>query len=137
MRGWFPCTIVLAMLSGCHPRTTAPPEEQVSAQQQTQQGGEEKAPGAKPKAKGPSNAPLAPTPAKLLVPGAVEQIQDALSKNGYRHDFRRGELNEATAAAILEFQRDHGLAKTGVPDRQTLRELGLDPDELIRNPSSD
>lgn len=84
----------------------------------------EKGVGAKP---GRPQAPAAPE--GLLTPGTIGALQQALADRGVldaRH--RSGELDAATAAAIRRFQEKEGLAATGMPDRETLSRLGLDPD---------
>jgi hypothetical protein len=77
--------------------------------------------------------PLATTPAELLVPGAIEKIQDALAARGYLDpSAKRGHLDVATAGSIRRFQSDQDIARTGIPDHETVRRLGLDPDALFR-----
>ena len=66
----------------------------------------------------------------LLAPGAIGELQRALADRGHlegRH--REGELDRATSAAIRRFQEEEGLAATGMPDRETLSRLGLDPED--------
>jgi peptidoglycan hydrolase-like protein with peptidoglycan-binding domain len=86
----------------------------------------------------PGHPPLADAPEALFVPGAIEQLQKRLAGRGYLDlsAARPGRLDSATTAAIRKFQSDQGLARTGTPDRETLRRLGLDPDKLFRkNPA--
>jgi hypothetical protein len=79
------------------------------------------------------HVPLAATPAELLVPGAIEKIQDALAARGHLdRSARRGHLDVPTAGSIRKFQSDQDLARTGIPDHETVRRLGLDPDALFR-----
>jgi hypothetical protein len=82
----------------------------------------------------PGGPPLAAGPGGLFVPGGVEKIQDALGKKGFLDNskVKRGELDETTSAAVRNFQTDQGIARTGNPDHETLRRLGLDPDQLFR-----
>jgi hypothetical protein len=82
----------------------------------------------------PGRPPLAASPGGLLVPGAVERIQEELAARGYL-DLRaakRGQMDDATASAIRKLQSDHDIARTGFPDHETVRRLGLDPDRLFR-----
>ena len=82
----------------------------------------------------PGRPPLAASPGGLLVPGAVEPIQDGLAARGDL-DLRaakRGQIDDATASAIRKLQSDQGIARTGFPDHETVRRLGLDPDRLFR-----
>jgi hypothetical protein len=68
------------------------------------------------------------SPEALLAPGAVTDIQRALSGRGYLRAHRTGELDQATSAAVRRFQEEEGLAATGMPDRETLRRLRIDPE---------
>ena len=45
---------------------------------------------------------------------------------------RGGLIDDATASAIRKLQSDQGIARTGFPDHETVRRLGLDPDRLFR-----
>src|SRR5215218_5442097 len=71
-------------------------------------------------------------PEDLLNAGAVERVQDALAKQGLGGRFTRGELDEATTASLRKLQEQRDLAQTGLPDRATLKALGLDPDDVYR-----
>jgi hypothetical protein len=42
-----------------------------------------------------------------------------------------GALDRATVEALRKFQADRSLAKTGFPDRETVRQLGLEPKEVL------
>jgi peptidoglycan hydrolase-like protein with peptidoglycan-binding domain len=65
-------------------------------------------------------------------PGSVEKIQEALRGKGLRAGAASGQLDAETSAALRRFQRSEGLAQTGAPDRETLRRLGVDPQEIYR-----
>lgn len=109
----------------------------------TRRAGDDAAPGEKPAATKPE-APDAPAekgvppaegrprvpaaPEALLAEGAVREIQDALARRELLGRHRRGELDDATSAALRRFQEQEGLAATGFPDRETLARLGVDPD---------
>jgi peptidoglycan hydrolase-like protein with peptidoglycan-binding domain len=88
--------------------------------------------GPKPVERG--HPPLAESPEDLLVAGGVEQVQKALAARGYLDlsTARPGRIDAKTTAALRKFQSDQGLARTGVPDHDTVRRLGLDPDKLFR-----
>jgi hypothetical protein len=73
-------------------------------------------------------------PAGLVVSGGMEKIQAALEHEGLLHGAKPGELDDATAAALRQFQGAHCLARTGVPDHQTVRILGLAPDDIFKLP---
>jgi peptidoglycan hydrolase-like protein with peptidoglycan-binding domain len=70
-----------------------------------------------------------PTPEGLLGQDAVGKLQQALAQRGLLGRHRQGELDTATSAAVKRFQAQRGLAATGMPDRETLRELGVSPEE--------
>jgi peptidoglycan hydrolase-like protein with peptidoglycan-binding domain len=82
----------------------------------------------------PGHPPLATAPDDLFVAGAVERIQQALAERGYLalEAVQRGRLDRVTSAAVRKFQSDQDLARTGIPDHETVRRLGLDPDALFR-----
>src|ERR1700704_5139882 len=82
----------------------------------------------------PGRPPLAASPGGVLVPGAVERIQQALAARGYLDPraAKRGQIDDATASAIRKLQSDQDIARTGFPDHETVRRLGLDPDRLFR-----
>jgi hypothetical protein len=69
------------------------------------------------------------SPDALLAEGAVAEIQEALVARGYLARHRKGVLDDATTAALRRHQREEGLAETGFPDRETVRRLGIDPEE--------
>ena len=80
------------------------------------------------------------SPKALLAEGEIGKIQDALARRGYLEQHRPGALDDPTTKAIRRFQKDEGLAETGFPDRLTLQELGLDPEEAygkVRDESKD
>jgi peptidoglycan hydrolase-like protein with peptidoglycan-binding domain len=85
----------------------------------------------------PGAAPLAASPGGLFVPGGVEQIQNALTSRGYLDldTANAGEIDASTTAAIRKFQSDEGIARTGNPDHETVRRLGLDAERLFRKSS--
>jgi hypothetical protein len=102
----------LIVVAGCHAHTvqgkqttleTPPKEPQVS-----------------------SARPVRTTPGGMLDPRAMRQIQAALDKHGVKAP-SSGELDEETQAALRRFQAREHVAKTGMPDYDTLRRLGLDP----------
>ncbi len=74
---------------------------------------------------------VAASPEGLMNPGSAREIQEALQRRGYL-DQVSGELDDATSAAVRRFQSDQGLAATGVPDRETLRSLGIDPSDVYQ-----
>jgi len=80
----------------------------------------------------PGRPELASDPTGLMTPDAPMQLQRRLAELGYYSGEVTGELDEKTAAALVKFQGEHDLAKTGAPDRDTIEALGLDPDQIWR-----
>ncbi len=76
-----------------------------------------------------SARPVRTTPGGMLDPQAMKQIQSALSRHGVEAP-SSGTLDDATQAAIRRFQKKEGIARTGMPDYDTLRRLGLDPRKI-------
>jgi peptidoglycan hydrolase-like protein with peptidoglycan-binding domain len=112
-------------------------ESPQGAQPKKSEGGAAAQPRAARRPQKPGRPALAASPSGLLVPGAVEQIQQALATRGYldREAAASGDIDVATSAAIRRFQSDEGIARTGNPDHETLRRLGLDADALFRKSS--
>ena len=73
-----------------------------------------------------SQRPVRTTPGGMLDPKSMHAIQSALDKHGIQAP-QSGELDEQTQAALRRFQAREHMAKTGMPDYDTLRRLGLDP----------
>jgi peptidoglycan hydrolase-like protein with peptidoglycan-binding domain len=82
----------------------------------------EKQEGVKPRAGGPR---VPATPEGLLGAKAVRDVQRALADRGLLGAHREGDLDAPTSAAVRKFQEQQGLAATGMPDRETLRALGV------------
>lgn len=82
----------------------------------------EKQEGVKPR----PDAPRVPaTPEGLIGADAVREVQRALAHRGLLGAHREGDLDVPTSAAVKKFQEQQGLAATGMPDRETLRALGV------------
>jgi hypothetical protein len=86
---------------------------------------------AKPRADEPSAIPVASSAAALLEPGAEKKIRDKLDAAGFLKE-SPGEPRGALDAALRRFQGAHDLPATGQPDVETVRKLGLDPDDIFR-----
>jgi peptidoglycan hydrolase-like protein with peptidoglycan-binding domain len=80
----------------------------------------------------PGGPPEAMTPAALLKPGAVRQLQEALNKHGVEAP-ENGVFDQATQKSLIQFQRKAKIAETGLPDRETLKQLGLDADSIYKS----
>jgi hypothetical protein len=80
---------------------------------------------------------LSTSPDGLMLPEGGALIQRALAKRGYLQGHDTGALDDETAAALRKFQGDQHLARTGAPDRDTLRALDLPPETVFRPPAHD
>lgn len=78
----------------------------------------------------PGRPALAHSPKELRHPGGSAKIRDALKKRGYLGSADPGVSEEALSAAVRSFQADQKIARTGFTDRETLRRLGLNPEEI-------
>jgi len=76
---------------------------------------------------------LSTNAAGLMTPEGPMRIQRALAKAGYYRGELTGKLDDETGAALRKFQGDNHLAKTGAPDQDTVKALGLDPDDVWRS----
>jgi hypothetical protein len=113
----------LATAAACQTRRVARPAPET-----------ETPPGPEEARTAPDRPPVPASPAGLLAPGAARKIRDALVDRGLLAKPSGGDaLDEAASAALRRFQTDEGLAATGFPDRETLRRLGLSPDEVYRD----
>ena len=74
--------------------------------------------------------PVASSPEGLLAPGADRDIRDKLADGGY---LRKGDESQSTEAALRQFQKKHDLPETGMPDHQTVKALGLDPNRIFKH----
>ncbi len=138
--------IAVVALAGCFHATHVEKPDQAGGNgqappQQAQPRQREGGPSAKPRLarrpQKPGRPPLAASPSALFVPGGVEQVQKALEQRGYLDaaQAKSGDIDAATADAVRKFQADQGIARTGNPDHETMRRLGLDPDQLFRKSS--
>src|SRR4029079_17837352 len=73
--------------------------------------------------------PLATAPEALLAPGAEKKIRERLAADGFLA--RDADSDAATREGLRRFQRAKDLPATGVADQETVRRLGLDPDEIF------
>jgi Putative peptidoglycan binding domain len=75
--------------------------------------------------------PVATAPAGLLVPGAADKIRERLVAGGFLpRDAKSSDA--AMREGLKRFQRAKDLPATGVPDHETVKRLGLDPDQTFR-----
>ncbi len=119
-------TVVVLLATACrHPSKVGTPATQETAREQPGEPTRAQT-GVPPRGEHPR---VPSSPKALLAPGEIAKVQDALAEQGYLKSHRTGALDDATTAAIRKFQRDRRLADTGFPDRLTLQQLGLDPEE--------
>jgi hypothetical protein len=73
-----------------------------------------------------------------LQPERVQEIQQALIREGYLHGDPNGLWDSQTHDAMLRYQTDHGFPATGLPEAKSLMKLGLGshplPPELDHGP---
>lgn len=69
---------------------------------------------------------LASHPEGILSPASIRGLQRALRQRGIDAPVS-GAFDRPTEEALRVFQRESGLAETGMPSMATLRALGLDP----------
>jgi len=127
--------IVLAViaLAGCgHAKTT---DEGKSAAQASEAAPEADAKAKTPEparkrapepASKPEDVPVSTSPGGLLAPGADDKIRDKLAAAGFAAD------GKSTKEALRRFQKDNDLPATGIADHETVKKLGLDPNDIFR-----
>ena len=79
----------------------------------------------------PDAVPVATAPEALLAPGAEDKIRERLVAGGFLAT-DADKSNGATRGGIRRFQKAQDLPATGVPDAETVKRLGLDPDKTFR-----
>jgi hypothetical protein len=70
-------------------------------------------------------------PEKTLAPGKLKQVQEKLAERGFLLAHQQGTLDAPTRRAIRRLQHETDLPETGLPDHETVRKLGLDPDDTF------
>ena len=65
-----------------------------------------------------------------LAPERVQEIQHALTSQGYMEGAATGEWDAPTRGAMLKYQASHGFPPTGLPEAKSLMKLGLGPHPL-------
>jgi hypothetical protein len=129
-------TISLLVAAGCaHTKTTdngsekaaKPSEEAKTERPRARSSGADEP--AKPR--GEHAIPVASSPGGLLAPGADGKIRERLAVEGFLDDDAK-RTDGAMSDGLRRFQRAHDLPATGIPDHQTVKDLGLDPDQIFR-----
>jgi peptidoglycan hydrolase-like protein with peptidoglycan-binding domain len=65
-----------------------------------------------------------------LQPDRVQEIQQALIREGYLKQEANGKWDDATRDAMRNYQQANGFEVTGLPEAKTLMKLGLGPHPL-------
>jgi peptidoglycan hydrolase-like protein with peptidoglycan-binding domain len=76
-----------------------------------------------------SARPVRTTPNAMIPPGQMRKVQVALAQHGQSVN-ETGHLDEKTESALRKFQNARGVPATGMPDFETVRLLGLDPQQI-------
>jgi peptidoglycan hydrolase-like protein with peptidoglycan-binding domain len=78
--------------------------------------------------------PLGVSPAALLKPGAVADVQRQLIHVGaLPAEHTSGELDATTQQALARYQRQNNLPATGALDNTTVKQLGLNPENIFKS----
>jgi hypothetical protein len=85
----------------------------------------------KPRETGTLETPVPRTPAAAIEPGQLRQIQARLAQRKLLGQHESGTLDPPTEEALRRLQHDEDLPETGLPDHETVRKLGLDPDQVF------
>ena len=123
---------LLVALAGCsHAKTTdeGKPAKEAAPEAKEEAGTKKRAPArqrAPEAATKPGDVPVSTSPAGLLAPGADDKIRDKLAAAGFAAD------GKSTKEALRRFQKANDLPATGIPDHETVKKLGLDPNETFR-----
>ena len=122
--------VALVALAGCgHAKTTdkGKSANEATAETETDSKKSEPAPARRrePVSK-PEDVPVSTSAAGLLAPGADDKIRDKLAAAGFAAE------GKSTKVALQRFQKANDLPATGIPDHETVKKLGLDPNETFR-----
>ena len=133
VRRWTLAATTLAVLACAHAKTTdaqrpAPdePANEVAGPAAAKSAADPDRTQAVSTGRGRNKTPVAARPEGLLKPCAEQKIRDKLSEGGLFKEERT-----STEAALRRFQSSHDLPTTGIPDHETIRKLGLNPDDVF------
>lgn len=122
--------LVAIALAGCgHTKTTDEGQPEKQAEHKPEPAAKHREPGrrrAPEPASKPEDVPVSTSPAGLLAPGADDKIRDKLAAAGF------AAKGKSTDEALRRFQRANDLPATGIPDHETVKKLGLDPNDVFR-----
>jgi hypothetical protein len=121
-------TLSLLAFAGCHATTTRAQDE--SSSRPAAEPPAAKAPRAKPRAA--ETLTTSRTTNAMFKPDGLKLLQRALTRPDAEVP-ETGLLDAATQTALLAFQTEKHLPRTGLPDFETLRLLGVKPDALYRH----
>ena len=129
--------IAVALACGCgHAKSTDKGTSEAPPQEEAKQAKPRAASEGHAKQHGDAHAgkrddvPVSTTPGGLLAPGAEDKIRERLAADG----FLPGDGKSSEAAqreGLKRFQRAKDLPATGVPDHETVKRLGLDPNQIF------
>lgn len=71
------------------------------------------------------------TTKQMFKPEGLKKLQVALAAKSTGVD-ENGQLDAKTQESLRAYQKDKGLPATGLPDYETLRKLGLKPDDVFQ-----
>ncbi len=122
-----------------HARQTKSQEETAKPEVNTESDNKKKADApaeraaAKPKPAAARNETLelSKTTRQMFKPEGLRKLQVALSAKSTAVD-ENGQLDGKTQESLRAYQLEKGLPATGLPDYETLRKLGLKPDEVFQ-----
>jgi len=136
------CLLVTAWLACGHthqatdkPQTDSEPSQPKpsSGEEHRKSAGNSSRPARHPTSSPETAPPIASSPAGLLREDAIARIQDRLKAKGYlQHTEASGKLDGVMEEALRAFQRDCNLPATGIPDDETVRQLGLPASQIFR-----
>jgi peptidoglycan hydrolase-like protein with peptidoglycan-binding domain len=67
----------------------------------------------------------------MFKPEGIKKVQAALFQRGNSDVKETGQLDGVTQTALRMFQKKEGLAETGMPNIDTVRRLGISPNEVL------
>lgn len=117
---------LILLLAACsHSRTTS--DSPKAAAEKKAEGTDEK-----PKASATTHA-TSTTTKEMFKKDGLKKLQSALANKGNANVKETGVLDARTQTALKAYQKQEGIAETGMPDYEVVRRLGLEPDEVFHS----
>jgi uncharacterized iron-regulated membrane protein len=126
-----PAALLLLVAACSHTETVKKPAAGEGAQASAAQGRRAPSGSRASVPRSDNGTPVPREPEKVLAPGQLERVQGQLASRGLLEAHQRGTLDEPTRRALRRLQHDSNLPETGLPDHETVRKLGLDPDKVF------